>query len=341
MVVDNTVQWLQLNLKETGLPVGFEYFTMNPNIPAGSLPLQGGLYSRLAYPDLWEWVQKQTGYLKAESEWQELAASNSGNVPFYSSGDGSTTFRVPALKCWVRGADSISEVGGYLAVGLPNLTGTTKAAYGVNNQTTNVGALQTDIYTIGSANGRQDGGNGSDGEPIQSAILTFNASKSNSIYGPSDTVQPKSIVGMWLVKAYGTVTNVGSTDVTNISTGLAQAETRISALENHGAGATVVESYRNDTQWYRVWSDGWVEQGGYLTEALMPLTFTITFLKAFADTNYTHVIGATSVGTSTYANGYYSSTTKATTNIGVHVQSAAENFEKNCRVDWYACGQGA
>ena len=33
MIVDNTVQWLQLNLKETGLPVGFEYFTMNPNIP--------------------------------------------------------------------------------------------------------------------------------------------------------------------------------------------------------------------------------------------------------------------------------------------------------------------
>ena len=121
MVVDNTVQWLQLNLKETGLPVGFEYFTMNPNIPAGSLPLQGGLYSRLAYPDLWEWVQKQTGYLKAESEWQELAVSNGGNVPFYSKGDGSTTFRVPSLKCWVKGANGIEEVGSYLSAGLPVL----------------------------------------------------------------------------------------------------------------------------------------------------------------------------------------------------------------------------
>lgn len=324
-----------------GLPVGHEFFTTNPNIPAGCIPLLGGEYSRTAYADLWAWVQTQSGYLLEESAWQTRATANGGNVPFYSKGDGTTTFRVPALKCWVKGANSISEIGGYLAAGLPNITGTTKAAYGENNQTTNVGALQTDIYTIGSASGRQDGGNGSDGEPIQSAILTFNASKSNSIYGSSDTVQPSSIVGLWCVKAYGTVTNVGSTDVANISTGLTQAETRISALENHGAGATVVESYRNGTEWYRVWSDGWVEQGGYLTEALMPLTFTITFLKAFADTNYTHVIGATSVGTSTYANGYYSSTTKATTNIGVHVQSAAENFGKNCRVDWYACGQGA
>lgn len=338
MVVDNTVQWLQLNLKETGLPVGFEYFTTNPNIPAGSLPLQGGLYSRLAYPDLWEWVQKQPGYLKTESEWQELAVNNGGNVPFYSKGDGSSTFRVPALKCWVRGAGSINEIGGYLAAGLPNLTGTTKAAYGENNKTTNIGALQTDIYTIGSANGRQDGGNGAYGEPIQSAILTFNASKSNSIYGSSDTVQPKSIVGMWLVKAYGTVTNVGSTDVANISTGLTQAETRISALAtskvDKEGNAWVVEFYRNGTEWYRVWSDGWVEQGGYISNngSANNYAATVTFLKAFANTNYTLVgIGYPSVVSDDY-NDYVS-------------EFSAVSFKWRTRgcgsAKWYACGMGA
>ena len=83
---------------------------------------------------------------------------------------------------------------------MPNITGTTKAAYGENNQTTNVGALQTDIYTIGSASGRQDGGNGSDGEPIQSAILTFNASKSNTIYGRSSTVQPPALTMRYIIK---------------------------------------------------------------------------------------------------------------------------------------------
>lgn len=336
MVVDNTVQWLQLDLKETGLPVGFEYFTMNPNIPAGSLPLQGGLYSRLAYPDLWEWVQTQKGYLIEESAWQAKAAANGGNVPFYSSGDGSTTFRVPALKCWVRGAGSISEVGGYLAAGLPNLTGTTKAAYGENNQTTNVGALQTDIYTIGSANGRQDGGNGSDGEPIQSAILTFNASKSNSIHGSSDTVQPKSIVGMWLVKAYGTVTNVGSTDVANISTGLVQAETRISALENHGAGATVVESYRNGTEWYRIWSDGWIEQGGSITTALEDTTRTVTLLKVMADTNY-QTYATKLMPSASHAN--VAAGEKTVKNFKVSVESSYKDGS-TC-VEWLVIGQGA
>lgn len=315
MVVDNTVQWLQLNLKETGLPVGFEYFTMNPNIPAGSLPLQGGLYSRLAYPDLWEWVQKQAGYLLEESAWQAKAADNGGNVPFYSKGDGTTTFRVPSLKCWVKGAGSISEVGGYLAAGLPNIEGqlglwdtekrysTTSGAFSTNN-----GALE---YGQGHALG--DG-----------LIADFNASLSNPIYGSSDTVQPPSIVGMWLVKAYGTVTNVGSTDVANISTGLAQAETRISALENHGAGATVVESYRNGTEWYRVWSDGWVEQGGKLAASNV-------FLKPFADATYRIVLGQ--------------SGSSASANVGrsTWVAKSATSFTANVETptDWYACGQGA
>lgn len=307
-----------------GLPVGHEFFTTNPNIPAGCIPLLGGEYSRTAYADLWAWVQTQTGYLLEESAWQAKAAANGGNVPFYSKGDGSTTFRVPALKCWVRGANSISEVGGYLAAGLPNIIGTTKVAYGENNKTTNVGALQTDIYTIGSANGRQDGGSGSDGEPIQSAILTFNASKSNPIYGSSDTVQPPSIVGLWCVKAYGTVTNVGSTDVSNISTGLTQAETRISALENHGAGATVVESYRNGTEWYRVWSDGWVEQGGNLAASNV-------FLKPFADATYRIVLGQSG------------SSASASVGRSTWVAKSATSFTANVETptDWYACGQGA
>lgn len=318
-----------------GLPVGHEFFTTNPNIPAGCIPLLGGEYSRTAYADLWGWVQTQQGYLIEESAWQAKAAVNSGNVPFYSKGDGTTTFRVPALKCWVKGANSISEIGGYLAAGLPNITGTTKAAYGENNQTTNVGALQTDIYTIGSASGRQDGGNGLDGEPIQSAILTFNASKSNSIYGSSDTVQPPSIVGLWCVKAYGTVTNVGSTDVANLAQGLTQTETRISALENHDVGATVVESYRNGSEWYRVWSDGWVEQGGSATYEGLSGT-TITFFHPFSDTNFYMSMSDYGGGSASVYYNHTSIRNKAATNCKIYA-----GCKESISIQWYACGQGA
>jgi len=238
-VTDGTVVWRVQTItsqesqeKAAGLPVGFQYFQTNPNVPAGSLPLLGGEYSRTTYADLWAWVQTQQGYLIEESAWQAKAAANGGNVPFYSKGDGSTTFRVPALKCWVRGANSINEVGGYLAAGLPNITGMLQLRNGDN-----VGFELNNIKGAFSAADSTRITNYVDaynyGQALFAPRLKFSAHDSSSIYGNSDTVQPESIVGMWVVKAYGTVSNVGSTDVSAIAQGLTEAETRISALENH------------------------------------------------------------------------------------------------------------
>lgn len=50
--------------------------------------------------------------------------------------------------------------------------------------------------------------------------------------------------------------------------------------------AYIVETYRNGTEWYRVWSDGWIEQGGYF-EKKRDTALIITFLKPYADENYT------------------------------------------------------
>lgn len=230
-LTDNTAQWGVRRLTKfqdnNGIPVGFEYFSTNPNIPTGSLPLFGGEYSRTTYADLWSWVQEQAGYLLTEEEWQAKASANEGNVPYYSSGDGSTTFRVPSLMCWVRGANGIEEVGSYLSAGLPNITGqiqyggVTGLFYGPNDA---VGAFKSEDDDKKS--------NGLETRSGTSYGAKFNASYCSSIYGNSDTVQPKSIVGMWLVKAYGTVTNVGSTDVSAIAQGLTELETRASEHAN-------------------------------------------------------------------------------------------------------------
>ena len=331
-VNDGTVKWGVKNIQDAsklGLPVGFEAFTINPNLQAGWLPLLGGEYSRTAYADLWAWVQTQQGYLIEESAWQAKATANGGNVPFYSKGDGSTTFRVPALKCWVKGASNISEVGGYLVAGLPNID-------------TNVYIGQDGSgYPNGSADSTTVGSTAS--YPRKTKL--FRASDYNTIYGTSDTVQPPSIVGLWVVKAYGVVTNVGSTDVANISTGLAQAETRISSLETNkvdkAGNAWVVESYRNDTQWYRVWSDGWIEQGGNPKNSLWGSSTTINFFKPFADTNYIIVAGTRAADGETQCGGTATfSRTKTTTSIVIVVNNWSNNY-KGVYGEWYACGMGA
>lgn len=278
-VNDGTVKWGVKNIQDAsklGLPVGFEAFTVNPNLQAGWLPLLGGEYSRTAYADLWAWVQTQNGYLLEESAWQAKAATNGGNVPFYSDGDGTNTFRVPALKCWVRGAGSISEVGGYLAAGLPNITGQL-GLYGTEKEyCTTSGAFVTNdsamLYGRGHAVG--DG-----------LIADFDASLSNPIYGTSDTVQPPSIIGLWIVKAYGVVTNVGSTDVANLAQGLANAETRISVLntlvgaENNG-GIVAALLQQNG---YAKYANGLILQWGNSdvknrdTQVTFPITFSVLY----------------------------------------------------------------
>lgn len=45
----------------------------------------------------------------------------------------------------------------------------------------------------------------------------------------------------------------------------------------------IVETYVNGTSWYRIWSDGWCEQGGYYSNQS---TITVTLLKPYIDTNY-------------------------------------------------------
>lgn len=190
------------NFAANGLPVGFEYFTINKNIRTGSLPLLGGLYSRELYADLWAWVQEQPGYLISESEWQEKSQANNGNVPFYSSGDGSTTFRVPSLKCWVKSGESITEVGSYLEAGLPNITGVTN---GLNTgEYPRTGAFydegkRSDYLNSGSSFGVLE--------------VLFDASLSNVIYGNSEEVTPESIVGLYCVIAYSTISNTGNLDI--------------------------------------------------------------------------------------------------------------------------------
>ena len=47
---------------------------------------------------------------------------------------------------------------------------------------------------------------------------------------------------------------------------------------------TIIKTYQNGTSWYRVWSDGWCEQGGKTIRGT-----TVNFLKVFKDTNYTIV----------------------------------------------------
>lgn len=89
--------------------------------------------------------------------------------------------------------------------------------------------------------------------------------------------------------------------------------------------ACVVECYKNGGSWYRIWSDGWIEQGYSIGGS----TASLTFLKPFKDTNYS--IAGTSVTYSSYGVQSVSITSKTTTGISW----AGTNYSS---ANWYFCG---
>ena len=92
--------------------VGDITLTLGLNQPTGFLSLGEGLVlNRTQYSELWTWAQSNMKII-TESEWQQLANAQDGNCGFFSSGDGSTTFRLPKIISLLKMSE-LANVGNY------------------------------------------------------------------------------------------------------------------------------------------------------------------------------------------------------------------------------------
>ena len=148
----------------------------------------------------------------------------------------------------------------------------------------------------------------------------------------------------WLEVGAGALDNKANVSLSNLSAaGQAKFDTKadvnLSNLNNTGNAAalnlnskgirTVTETYVNGTEWYRVWSDGWIEQGGYISSAPSGTTgAAVTFLKPFSYTNY---FSSPSWGAAQYA--AFGIRDRTTTRMTVVNRSNEATF---CY--WQACG---
>lgn len=181
----------------------------------------GVLYNRATYEELWNYVQLKPSLLISEAEWQAKYAQTNGKfVPYYSEGDGTTTFRTPLLSAYPCGVSNSDDIGNYASDGLPNITGVI---------TTN------DEAKINVSGAFAIGNSGPARWPIddngQSNNVTFDASRSNPIYGNADEVRPKTMYGIWVIKAVGVIVDsIGSTDLQSILNGVEQTQSKVNDL---------------------------------------------------------------------------------------------------------------
>lgn len=258
-------------------PLGFHYLHPYGTVPADSIICNGATYSRALYKDFFDYITTQ-GWVKTEAEWQEIATRDNGFCPFYSEGDGSTNFRTPKFAPYQQIAMGVAQATTYHQAGLPNIKGTFNASQLTDGNSSASGAL-----IVGGGVSRSTPSSATDDSQNG---FSFDASKSNVIYGRSSTVQPESHEWVMCVVAYGVATNVGSVDIQNVMSAVNAVQANLTQIELDIAhipqpSAYVTKTWSSGTEWYRVWSDGFIEQGGHGTGS------ACTFSKPFSNKNYT------------------------------------------------------
>jgi len=155
-------------------PIGAIYPYGGSSAPSGYLMCDGSAVSRTDYSALFAVIGTSFG-----------------------SGDGSTTFNIPDLRGkFTEGTPNGGTVGTSIAAGLPNITGTLQPI------ATDRGATGFEAKSgafTNSTNASHSGAATSDSS--YRATIDFNASKSNSIYGNSTTVQPPAVCVNYIIKA--------------------------------------------------------------------------------------------------------------------------------------------
>lgn len=260
---------------------------------------------------------------------QETTASNiyneSGVAWYYILDTMSHRFKLPRTKFGFTGLRN--TVGKYVEPGLPNITAQWRSSQ--------------DLQQTGAAYRINSGQSGYGGN-YYGSNTGFDASRSSSIYGNSTTVQPPA-TQMYLYFYVGQFSQSATEQTAGLNSSLFNGKMdldlgNIDNTNNQASGSlntagirTVVDTYSNGYNWYRIWSDGWVEQGGRINAPTSsPFIGMVNLLKTMADTNYTILITGSGPnnGQGYYTFYVYSSSAKTTSGFYVSLGS-------NTSVDLY------
>ena len=289
---------LESDIAKRGTPVGtIEYFA-RATPPAGYLKADGSTVGRQTYPDLFTAIGSTFG-----------------------AGDGETTFNLPDLMN--RFAQGSLTPGQKVEAGLPNATGGFTGFAARKEGSSELG-MSGMFHSGHSSNIIADPAAGT-GWFVNCSIET-DLSRSNAIYGASNTVQPPALTLLPCIKAFDAANNPGLIDIS----GLAQETAgKIDKTIDGIVVKYVTETFNDGINWYRKWSDGWLEQGG-MNKTSTSGNVTITFLKPYQSIPRVMAFGLeASPTTSWWMSG-------ARTPTSLYVAGSVTGYQ--LEFDWYACG---
>lgn len=192
------------------LPVGFEYYVPYSELDSGQLIRDGQIVSRSVYKDLWDFVQKHPSLLLTEEQWQAELSANEGVVNnYYSSGDGSTTFRLPKAGVIELPVITAENINKFSTDTQRNILGSITMVDTIGKTQVSNGALLAKVTNISSS--VNNNGNWSN-----AITIDFDASRSVGTEHTGSEVKPKTITKLAVVQAFGRVINTGTLDINDL-----------------------------------------------------------------------------------------------------------------------------
>lgn len=269
VITDGTAQFTVRSILSSSFPLGLPVFVPFNFVPEGFVNGSlGTIVARSLYPGLYnEITQKYPHLMLTEAAWQEYATANEGCCPFYSSGDGSTTFRLPKILYYPRASEVASKYGTFETdkqrnitgeigksdssnflwneAGIPELSGSFRI---VETQISNWNAMSLLTSTVAKK-------------------IDFDASRVVGTEHTGTEVQPKTIFGMYIIRAFDSVSNNENVDVQQVISAQTVTDGRVTALESTRAfndklsmpkGEYITIASTDTTVNYQAPSDGWV-----------------------------------------------------------------------------------
>lgn len=163
----------------------------------------------------------------SESDWQ-TSVSTYGECGKFVVDTVNNTVRLPKLTSFIQATSTASAVGSLTEAGLPNITGT----IALNGDRNNLQGIFGAFYGAGE-NSTHWAAVGPDSSRDFLTEINLDASRSSSVYGTSNTVQPQSIRYYYYI-VVGTVSKTPvQVDIDNIATDLnSKADRSLSNVDN-------------------------------------------------------------------------------------------------------------
>ena len=261
-------------------------------IPPGFISISDGTeVSRTQYSELWEWASANTTVL-TDANWQNELSAN-GSVSKFSSGNGSSTFRLPKIIGIIAGT-SLSSNTTFTKATYSNVHYHAIGSWSTNNGTWGWLNYTNATYPTGSTgigwNGRGDNwGPGSGNPPTKGQCITSNEMYTTNNPATASSPRPAT-VNFTLCIRYTAGLQETATKITS-------AQVMEAAQELTEAVNVVSDTYAQDTllepTGYSITKDGLVSEWG--TTPIGKLKGEIVFPVALADSTTPFNISTTLV----------------------------------------------